>query len=72
MRASCPGTIWTAGVWDGDVPASQSVNLNASYCISPHRRVYANATDLFDQQRFQIFGGSVIGRRVLAGVTSTF
>jgi len=34
--------------------------------------VYANATNLFDQQRFQVYGGSVIGRRVLAGATSTF
>jgi iron complex outermembrane receptor protein len=66
------GYRWTTGVWDGDVPASQIVNLNAGYRINPHFRVYANATDLFDQQRFQVFGGSVIGRRVLAGVTSTF
>jgi hypothetical protein len=34
--------------------------------------VYANATNLLDQQRFQVYGGSVIGRRVLAGMTSTF
>jgi outer membrane receptor protein involved in Fe transport len=63
---------WTAGVWDGDVPASQTVNVNAGFRINPHLRVYANATNLFDQQRFQVYGGSVIGRRVLAGVTSTF
>ena len=66
------GYHWTTGVWDGEVPASQIVNLNADYRISPHVRVYAYATDLFDQQRFQVYGGSVIGRRVLAGVTSTF
>lgn len=63
---------WTTGVWDGDVPASQIVNLNAGYRLNPNLRVYANATDLFDQQRFQVYGGAVIGRRVLAGVTSTF
>ena len=67
-----PRYHWTTGVWDGEVPASQIVNLNAGYRISPHVRVYAYATDLFDQQRFQVYGGSVIGRRVLAGVTSTF
>jgi len=66
------GYHWTTGIWDGDVPASQIVNLNASYRISPHVRVYAYATDVFDQQRFQVYGGSVIGRRVLAGVTSRF
>jgi outer membrane receptor for ferrienterochelin and colicins len=66
------GYPWSSGIWVGYVPASQIVNLNAGYRISPHFRVYANATDLFDQQRFQVYGGSVIGRRVLAGVTSTF
>ena len=66
------GYHWTTGLWDGDIPASQIVNLNAGYRINPHLRVYANATNLFDQQCFQVYGGSVIGRRVLAGATSTF
>ena len=66
------GYPWASGVWRGEIPASQSVNVKAGYRITPHLRVYANATDLLDQQRYQIFGGSVIGRRVLAGMTSTF
>ena len=63
---------WTSGIYDGDVPASQTVNARAGYRINPHLRVYANATNLLDQQRFQFYGGSVNGRRVLAGMTSTF
>src|SRR5256712_4397056 len=66
------GYHWTTGVWDGEIPASQMVNLNAGYRINPHLRVYVAATNLFDQQRFQVYGGSVIGRRVLAGATTTF
>ena len=66
------GYHWTMGLWDGDIPASQMVNLSAGYRINPHLRVFANATNLFDQQHFEVYGGSVIGRRVLAGVTSTF
>ena len=66
------GYHWTTGLWDGDIPASQMVNLSAGYRINPHLRVFANATNLFDQQHFEVYGGSVIGRRVLAGVTSTF
>jgi hypothetical protein len=27
---------------------------------------------VFDQQRFHLYGGSVIGRRVIAGATATF
>ena len=59
-------------MWDGDIQTSETVNAKAGYRVGPHLRVYANATDLLDQQRFQIYGGSVIGRRVLAGMTSTF
>jgi len=63
---------WTSGVWNGDVPASQTLSANVGYRINPHLRLYANATNLFNQKRFQLYGGSVVGRRVLAGVTSTF
>ncbi len=66
------GYHWTTGLWDGDIPASQMVNLSAGYRINPHLRVFANATNLFDQQHFEVYGGSVIGRRVLAALTSTF
>jgi outer membrane receptor protein involved in Fe transport len=66
------GYHWTMGLWDGDIPASQIVNLSAGYRINPHLRVFANATNLFDQQHFEVYGGSVIGRRVLAALTSTF
>jgi len=66
------GYHWTMGLWDGDIPASQMVNLSAGYRINPHLRVFANATNLFDQQHFEVYGGSVIGRRVLAALTATF
>jgi iron complex outermembrane receptor protein len=63
---------WFSGAFDGYIPASQTVNLHAGWRVNPHLRVYANVTDLLDQQRFHIYGGSVNGRRLLAGVTSTF
>ena len=66
------GYSWAIGVWRGYIPASQTVNLTAGYRVSPLLRVHALATNVFDEQRFQLYGGSVIGRRVLAGVTATF
>ena len=63
---------WTSGIYDGDIPTSQTVNANAAWRVNPHVRVYATATNLLDQQRFQIYGGSVIGRRVLVGTTWSF
>lgn len=66
------GYHWSSGNWVGDVPPSQTVNLTAGYRVNPHLRVFANGMDILDQRRFQVYGGAVIGRRVLAGVTSTF
>ena len=66
------GYSWAAGVFNGYVPAAELVNLTVGYRINNYVRVHAIATNLLDQQRFQIFGGSVIGRRILGGVTATF
>jgi len=66
------GYQWAAGVFQGYVPSNEFVNLSAGYRISNYVRVHATATNLFDQKRFQLYGGSVIGRRVLGGITATF
>ena len=66
------GYLWASNLWRGYVPANQIVNAKASVRFNAHFRAYANVTNIFNQQRFQIYGGSVIGRRVLAGMTSTF
>jgi iron complex outermembrane receptor protein len=63
---------WAAGVFSGFVDWSQTVNLNAGYQVGNNLRVHAIATNVLDQKRFHIYGGSVIGRRVIAGVTATF
>ena len=66
------GHEWSAGIFQGYVPASEMLNVSAGYRINNYVRVHATATNLFDQQRYQLFGGSVLGRRVLGGVTATF
>ncbi|HUR95117.1 MAG TPA: TonB-dependent receptor [Gemmatimonadales bacterium] len=66
------GYAWSAGVFQGYVPSNEFVNLSAGYRVNNYFRVHATATNLFDQQRFQLYGGSVIGRRVLGGITATF
>ncbi|MGH7630320.1 MAG: TonB-dependent receptor plug domain-containing protein, partial [Gemmatimonadales bacterium] len=63
---------WAAGVFMGEVPSSQSVDVNAGYRINHNFRVFALATNVFDQERYHLFGGSVIGRRVLGGITVQF
>jgi len=66
------GYAWSAGVFQGYVPSSEFVNVSAGYRINNYVRLHATATNVFDQERFQLYGGSVIGRRVLGGVTATF
>ena len=61
------GYQWAAGVFQGYVPSSEFLNLSAGYRINNNLRIHATATNLLDQKRFQLYGGSVIGRRVLGG-----
>jgi hypothetical protein len=46
--------------------------VSAGYRVNDNLRIHAIATNVFDQQRFHLYGGSVIGRRVIAGATATF
>jgi outer membrane receptor protein involved in Fe transport len=66
------GYQWAAGVFQGYVPSNEFVNVSAGYRVNNYFRVHATATNLFDQKRFQLYGGSVIGRRVLGGITAAF
>ena len=66
------GYDWAAGVFQGKIPSSQTINLTAGYRINNFVRFYGMVTNLLDQERFQLYGGSVIGRRVLGGMTATF
>lgn len=66
------GYPWSAGVFSGYVPASQFVNANASWQATSRLKAFVTGTNVLDQERFQIYGGSVIGRRVIGGVTANF
>src|SRR5207245_1174845 len=65
------GYPWAAGVYAGDIPAAQTVNAGVGYQATPQLKAFLTGTNLLDQKRFQIYGGSVIGRRVLGGATAT-
>jgi outer membrane receptor protein involved in Fe transport len=63
---------WASGIFAGPIPASQTVDLSAGYAVSDRITVRGVATNVFDQERYQIFGGSVLERRVLGSVSMTF
>lgn len=63
---------WAAGVYSGLVEASQTVDVSGGYRVNDNLRVHAIVTNVLDQQRFHLYGGSVNGRRMIAGATATF
>ena len=63
---------WAAGVFMGKVPSSNTLNASAGYQVTSNFRIFAVGTNLLDEQRYHLFGGSVIGRRVLGGITARF
>jgi len=63
---------WAAGTFAGRIPPSQTVDASAGYIVSGNVRLHAVVTNLFDQKRYYFYGGSVIGRRLLAGMTAHF
>jgi outer membrane receptor protein involved in Fe transport len=66
------GYQWAAGVFQGYVPSSEMLNVSAGYRVNNNLRIHGTATNVLDQKRFQLYGGSVIGRRVLGGITANF
>jgi outer membrane receptor for ferrienterochelin and colicins len=65
------GYIWASGIFTGTVPSSQTIDGSFGYQMSSSLYLHLVGTDLLDQRRYQVFGGSVIGRRVLGGLTLT-
>ena len=66
------GYAWAAGVFTGFIEPNVTVNANTAYDINNNFKVFLTGTNLFDNEKFEIYGGSVNGRRVLAGVTTRF
>lgn len=66
------GFRWAAGVFQGDVPSNALVNVTFGVRPTSWVRVFGAATNLLNQERYQAFGGAVIGRRILGGVSTVF
>jgi hypothetical protein len=63
---------WAAGIFAGTIPSRQDIDVSVGYRINNYVRGHALVSNLLDQERFQQWGGSVIGRRILGGITATF
>ncbi len=68
---SVQGFDWAAGVFAGRIPEYHLFNLSAGYQITQRYRAGLTVTNLFDRQAYQIFGGSIVGRQLIASFTVT-
>jgi outer membrane receptor for ferrienterochelin and colicins len=60
---------WAAGVFVGDVPSYDTIDINANWDITEHFRLGLNVTNALDDEHYQTFGGDILGRRALGSVT---
>ncbi len=63
---------WAAGVFVGDVPSYELVDLGGNYKITDHVRVGINVSNVLDEEHYQSFGGDLLARRALGNVTFTW
>ncbi|MCZ6819393.1 MAG: TonB-dependent receptor [Calditrichaeota bacterium] len=63
---------WAAGIFHGPVPAYTVVNVAGGYSFDSSTRIGITVTNLFDNEHYELFGGSVNGRRALGSVSFEF
>jgi outer membrane receptor for ferrienterochelin and colicins len=66
------GYSWAAGAFNGFIEPNVSVGANAGYDVNNNFKVFVAGTNIFDSKKFEIYGGSVNGRRILGGITARF
>ncbi len=66
------GFPWAAGVFQGDIPDYETLNLNLSYKFGDNWVVGFVGNNILDDEHFEIFGGSINGRRILFNVNYLF
>jgi len=67
-----PSFDWAAGIFKGRINSYALVNLNGSVDLTPNLQLGLSVSNLFDKRHYEIFGGSLLGRRAIASLTATF
>ena len=59
---------WAAGIFVGDVPSYNLVDLSAGYKLNENWEVGVDISNLLDEEHWQSFGGDLLSRRALGYV----
>lgn len=63
---------WATGIFVGDVPSYGLVNVTADYRVNDMISIGVNASNVFDHDHWESFGGDIIGSRALGWVSLTW
>ncbi|HEY5610088.1 MAG TPA: TonB-dependent receptor, partial [Thermoanaerobaculia bacterium] len=61
--------FWAAGVFAGEIPQYDVLNLSANYHVTNDIVVGANISNVADDEHHEAFGGDLIGRRALGYIS---
>lgn len=67
-----PSYYWAAGVFSGQIHAYALVSLSAGYVVNENLNLNFNVSNLLNRQHYEIFGGSILGRRGVMTATYSF
>jgi outer membrane receptor for ferrienterochelin and colicins len=62
------GFPWAAGIFVGEVPSYDVVDLGATYRLTDHVELGLDVSNLLDDEHYQSFGGDLLSRRALGNV----
>ena len=60
------GYRYRTGGWEVGLPSTRALDLNVSYPVRESLTISLTGTNVLDERRIHILGGSVIQRRMLA------
>ncbi len=63
------GFRWAAGVFVGDVPQYDLLNLNANFHFTDHVTLGVAVSNLLNSKHWETWGGDIVGRRALGSLT---
>ncbi|MEM9290781.1 MAG: TonB-dependent receptor [Acidobacteriota bacterium] len=66
------GHPWSAGVFSGDIPSYDNLDLSATYALTDRIEIGLNVANVLDDEHFEIFGGDILERRALGHVAFRF
>jgi len=70
--ALASGFRWITGRWDGPVPPRRALDAWARYRLTDGLALHVVGMNLLDRKHYDAFGASVVGRRIVGGLTAAF